>query len=169
MANQKQYLDEVNTKRLLDRLTTLDLPAFQRQTIGFDRIFDEFAKATDQLTGAAKQANYPPYNVIRTGEHSYLLELAVAGFDITELDVVVKEDVLTVHATPHLGANETDAWPVYIHKGVAHRAFTREFRLSDGMEVTAAGTANGILTITLEHRIPEEKQPKRIAISANIK
>lgn len=161
MATHQKYLDSLNRERLLDRLTTVDLPAFHRQTVGFDRIFDEIARITD----TAKQTNYPPYNVIRTGENTYTIELAVAGFAQEELDVVQAENTLTVKGMPVQTTEAESEWPQYIYKGVARRSFERVFKLADHMEVSGASVINGMLIIELELRIPEEKQPKRIAIA----
>jgi molecular chaperone IbpA len=155
-----EYIRDTNSKRLLDRLTTVDLPTFHQRAIGFDRIFDEFARTLD---GAAKNANYPPYNVVKYDDTHYGIELAVAGFSQEELDVVVKENTLTVRGTP--AKEEGSEWPVYIHRGIAHRSFERVFTLAENMEVEGATVENGVMIVSLVHRVPEEKMPKRIAIT----
>lgn len=138
-------------------LNTLDLPALHRHAIGFDRIFDELNRTFANSRG---DGSYPPYNISKLDETHYVVEVAVAGFRENELDVELKEGVLTVKGEQVKPENE----PQYLHKGISARNFTRTFTLADNMEVRGATVSNGILAIALEHIIPEEKQPKKIAI-----
>ena len=141
------------------RLSTLDLPTLNRHAIGFDRIFNELNRAFDAGT---RSDNYPPYNVIKTGETTYSVELAVAGFQDTELDVELTENILTVIGK-RVRAEEDTA--EYIHRGIGQRDFVRTFTLADNMEVRGALVRNGILSVQLEQIIPEEQKPKKIAIT----
>ena len=141
------------------KLSTLDLPTLNRHAIGFDRIFNELNRAFDAGT---RSDNYPPYNVIKTGETTYSVELAVAGFQDTELDVELTENILTVIGK-RVRAEEDTA--EYIHRGIGQRDFVRTFTLADNMEVRGALVRNGILSVQLEQIIPEEQKPKKIAIT----
>jgi molecular chaperone IbpA len=140
------------------RLSTLDLPTLNRHAIGFDRIFNELNRAFDSGT---RSDNYPPYNVIKTGDTTYSVELAVAGFQDTELDVELKENILSVTGK-RVRAEEDTA--EYIHRGIGQRDFVRTFTLADNMEVRGALVRNGILSVQLEQIIPEEQKAKKIAI-----
>ena len=139
-------------------LKTLDLPALHRSTIGFDRIFDELNRTFANSRG---EAGYPPYNISKLDETHYMVEVAVAGFRENDLEVEFKEGVLTVTGEQ----TKVETGPQYLHKGISARNFTRTFTLSPDMEVRGATVTNGILAIDLEHVIPVERQPKKIAIS----
>jgi len=143
-------------------LSTLDLPALHRHAIGFDRVFNELNRT---FTNSRADGNYPPYNIAKIDDTHYVVEVAVAGFLDTELDVELKDHVLTVKGEQTKDA-ETQQ-PEYLHKGISARNFTRTFTLAENMEVRAATVQNGILAIALEHVIPEEKKAKKIAITFN--
>jgi molecular chaperone IbpA len=132
----------------------LDYSPFFRTTVGFDRLLD--------LLGQAEGApGYPPYNIERSDENHYRITLAVAGFAEKDLDIEVRDGVLTVE-----GKHETEAKPAYLHQGIAGRAFQRQFQLAEHVEVKAARLENGLLHIELERVVPEEKKPRKIAIGA---
>jgi molecular chaperone IbpA len=149
---------------------SFDLTPFHRATVGFDRIFDLMDR---QFTNTMNQG-YPPYNIVKVDEDNYLIELAVAGFSLDELSITVNQNELLIDGQPTMKefADETHVeWkqgetPVhYLHKGIANRSFKRTFTLADHMEVKSAGLELGILTINLVRRVPEELQPKKIAIT----
>lgn len=127
--------------------------------VGFDRIFDRM-HTMNRL--AEKQNSYPPYNIIKTGEHNYEIELAVAGFKESELDITIKDGLLTIEGDV-VNAEKADEVE-YMHKGIGMRHFKRIFTLSDTVEIRGADLEGGILTIKLENVIPEEKKPRKIAI-----
>lgn len=129
--------------------------------VGFDRIFDRMHTLNALQT---KQGNYPPYNIIKTAENLYEVEIAVAGFSRDEITIEVKDGVLTVEGTRD---TESDTEIEFVHKGIAERNFTRTFTLSDTVVVKSADMNNGILSITLENIIPEEKKPRRIEIGTS--
>jgi molecular chaperone IbpA len=139
-------------------LNTLDLPALHRHAIGFDRIFDDLNRT---FAASRSDGTYPPYNISKLDETHYVVEVAVAGFRENELDVELKEGVLTVTGEQTKPENE----PQYLHKGISARNFTRTFTLAENMEVRGATVTNGILAIALEHIIPEEKLARKIAIN----
>ena len=142
----------------MTRLTTLDLPSIHRSFIGFDRLFDEmetrFANSTSQ--------GYPPYNIAQVNDGEYVITLAVAGFGMDNLDITHEKNILRIEGTSPKGGEEVN----YLHKGIAERNFRREFTLADHVEVINASLDNGMLNVYLKREVPEELQPKKIAIQA---
>lgn len=142
---------------------TLDLPQLasqlHRHSIGFDQMFDQLNRT---FANSKADGNYPPHNVVKLDDTHYAIELAVAGFNEDEIDVELKENVLTVKGE-RKRADETDI--EYLHKGISNRDFTRTFPLAEHIQVRGAKVKNGILAIALEQVIPEEQKPKKIAIS----
>jgi molecular chaperone IbpA len=129
-----------------------------RALVGFDRLFDSFeSRFANQLT-----TNYPPHNVVKIGENHYSIEIAVAGFKKHEISVEVEQEVLTVR-----GENETpneSTTRQYLHRGLSSRSFERSWQLAEHMVVKGAEIKDGILTISLEYIIPEEKKARVIDI-----
>ena len=140
------------------RIDTIDLPTFARHAIGFDRIFNEMNR---QFANTRSSDNYPPYNIARLDDTHYVIEVAVAGFAEEEIDVELKDATLIIKGDKPKKENEVD----YVHKGISARNFERTFTLADNVEVRAATVKNGILAIALEHVVPEEQKPKKIAIT----
>jgi molecular chaperone IbpA len=136
-------------------LRSLDIPSIHKFGIGFDSMFDELTRITSQ-----GQSNYPPYNVVKTSEDNFHIEVACAGFSEGEIEINLDNRVLTIK-----GNKEADVVAEYLHQGISNRDFVREFTLAEHVEVIDAVNKNGILTIYLERKIPEEKKPKTIAIS----
>ena len=139
-------------------ILTLDLPTLHRRFIGFDHLFDEL----NRTFTVQKQDNYPPHNIIRNGEHTYQIELAVAGFDEDELDVQLNGSVLKIIGERKLSDSDTIE---YLHRGIAARNFEKTFPLSENVEVRGAVVRNGIMTVNLELIVPEEQKPKKVAIT----
>jgi len=137
----------------------LDIPALHRRFIGYDQLFEELNRT---FTTAAKQDNYPPHNVIRTGDNLFQIEVAVAGFNENELDVALEGRMLTVRGERK---RDTDAAQEYLHRGISGRNFERTWPLGDNMEVRGATVKNGILTVSLEHIVPDEDKAKKIPIT----
>ena len=139
-------------------MRTVDLTPLNRFAVGFDRM-------QRQLEGMARldeQASaYPPYNIEVLGEDAYRITMAVAGFSLEDLDIVVENGRLSVSG--HAG-NE-DEPKEYLHRGIATRAFQRHFELADHIKVAGAGLDNGLLHIELEREVPEALKPRKIAIS----
>ena len=142
----------------MTRLTTLDLPSLHRATVGFDRLFDELDR---QFANSAPQG-YPPYNIAQLNDDEYVITLAVAGFGMDNLDITKDKNILTVEGTSPNGDDEVN----YLHKGIAGRNFSRSFTLADHVEVERASLDNGMLNVYLKREVPEELQPKKIAIEA---
>ena len=143
----------------MNRLTTLDINKLTPYAVGFDRVFDDMFRYIEHNTNST---GYPPYNIIKDGE-KFQIEIALAGVDKKDLEITVAEGVLTIEHKP---AGEEDLGEAFdwIHKGIAQRAFKRNFTLSDDIVVQGSRMENGMLYIELERIIPEEKKPKTIAI-----
>jgi molecular chaperone IbpA len=143
-------------------LRSLDIPSIHKFTVGFDNIFDELQRVTSQT-----RDNYPPYNVIKHTDDQFSIELAVAGFHDGDITVEVESNQLTIKGEQRQNLDDLLKEIEYLHRGISARNFVRTFTLADHVEVTNALVANGILTVSLERKIPEEKKPKKIAISFN--
>ena len=142
----------------MTKITSFDLTPFYRNTVGMDRLFD---RITQQIDAAANGGNYPPYNIEKVGENLYDIVIAVAGFGEDEVTVEVESNQLTVRGEKF----PQEPAPEYLHRGLAFRDFERKFTLAEHMEVIKAEVKNGLLLIQLERVIPEEKKPRKIAIS----
>lgn len=141
--------------------SSIDLPSLHRFAVGFDPLFDMLTQHQARTAGSSNSGNYPPYNIVKHGENSYSVEVAVAGFKESELDVEVINNELVIK-----GENShAEEAPVYLHQGIAARNFVRTFALAENVEVRGATVQNGILTVTLEHVVPESAKPKKIAIA----
>jgi molecular chaperone IbpA len=142
-------------------MPTFDLSPLYRSTVGFDRLFSLLDKTAGFEGGGSP---YPPYNIERTGETSYRVTIAVAGFSESELSLEAKENTLAVKGEkqPKSGAQQTEV----LYQGIAARAFERVFRLADFVEVKAAALENGLLHIDLVREIPEAMKPRTIRIGA---
>jgi len=123
--------------------------------IGHHRLFERFAGTKMNAT------NYPPYNIIQDDDETYIIEVALAGWDIKNLDVVRKEGVLFINGTQQ----EERESSKFMHKGISARSFTRQFTLLDTVEVQSVEFGNGILRILLKNIIPESKKPKTYPIA----
>ena len=141
----------------MTRLTTLDLPQLHRATIGFDRLFEQL----DREFANSKSQGYPPYNIVQIDDDEFMITLAVAGFGMNNLEITKDKNVLVIEGTSPNGDENVN----YLHKGIANRNFRREFTLADHVEVENAGIENGMLNIHLKREVPEELQPKKIAIT----
>ena len=138
-------------------MRTLDFSPLYRSVVGFDRLADLLdSAAAETATG------YPPYNIERTGDNAYRIEVAVAGFKPDELSIEVKEAVLTLQGRK--AAN--DAERRFVHRGLAERNFERRFQLAEYVVVTDAQLADGLLSISLKRELPEALKPRKIAIGA---
>jgi len=138
-----------------ETMRTTDFSPLYRSVVGFDRLAALLdSAAADGATG------YPPYNIERTDENAYRVEIAVAGFRPDELNIEVKENLLTV--TGRKAANDEPRR--FLHRGLAERNFERKFQLADYVVVTEAALADGLLSISLKRELPEALKPRRIEI-----
>ena len=137
--------------------------SFLPNTIGFDEAFKNLENVTRTIQKAVP--SYPPYNIKKVAENRYVLELAVAGFGKQDLELELKEGVLSVKGRTTMDTLTKDGHDVtYLYKGIADRAFTRQFTLADSVEIKNAELLNGMLKVWLENIIPESKKPKKIDI-----
>jgi molecular chaperone IbpA len=139
-------------------MTTFDLSPLFRTAIGFDRL----ARLADTAASTAEAPSYPPYNIEKTGEDTYRLTMAVAGFRPEDLDLVVKENTLVVSGRVASDAPKTEM----LYRGIAGRAFERRFVLADHIVVDGTDLQNGLLHVGLKHMVPEALKPRRISIGA---
>ncbi len=137
----------------------VDFSPLYRSTVGFDRLFTML----DTLSQPDQAQTYPPYNIERTGEATYRITMAVAGFDETELSLEAHAHVLTVKGEK---SDDVTEGSEYLYRGIAKRAFERRFQLADHVEVQSASLKNGLLHIDLLRNIPEAMKPRKIAIAA---
>ena len=138
-------------------MRNFDFAPLNRSTIGFDRVFDLLDSA---FSASQADEGYPPFNITKTGETSYRIEVAVAGFGPQDLSIVAQENVLTVSGRK----KDNSEQQLYLHHGIASRAFERRFNLADYIKVVGADLVNGLLTIELVREIPEAMRPRQIQI-----
>jgi len=138
-------------------MRTVDFTPLYRSVVGFDRL----ANLLEAAAKAEGPTGYPPYNIESVGENAYRIEIAVAGFKADELDIQVKENLLTV--TGRKAAN--DEGRQYLHRGLAERNFERRFQLADYVLVTDADLKDGLLSIALKRELPESLKARKVEIS----
>lgn len=134
------------------------LDAINRALIGFDTMFDTL----ERRFANSVSNNYPPHNILKTGENQFEIQLAVTGFTKEEIAVTVEDNILYIKGESTT-SNES-AETVFIHRGLATRDFVKEFALAEHIQVVGAETKNGMLTVKLVRNIPESAKPKVIDI-----
>ena len=145
-----------NSKTLT--LRSFDVPQLHKFGIGFDNLFDDLMR----VSNLQNNSNYPPHNVIKTGDDTVTIEVAVAGFAEGEIDIALEKRLLTI-----TGARKRaeDTAHEYLHRGISSRDFKHTFTLAEHVEVRSATITDGILAVDLEREVPEEAKPKTIAIT----
>ena len=134
-------------------------------TVGFDNVFDQLEyMMEDRFFEKGTVGNFPPYNIVKTGENTYDVELALAGFNRNDIEVEYKENNLTVKSKKQEKADETDPDGDMIHRGISKRMFSRSFTIANDVEVKGAELKDGLLKVSLERIIPEHKKAKTIEI-----
>ena len=134
-----------------------DFSNFSRSSVGFEPLFNLINEAQKRFD---QEGGFPPYDIVRKGESTYGIRLAVAGFANDELTITAKQNLLTVS-----GQKKQEGARQYLHEGISARSFERQFSLADHVEVREATYENGILEIELHQEIPEAAKPRRIAIN----
>lgn len=124
--------------------------------VGFDRVFDQLQ---NYASHNATSSGFPPYNIRKEGEFSYVIDMALAGFSKNDIEVEVADGLLTVRSV-----KENDEDDSNIYRGISYRKFNRKFTLADEIVVKDASLENGMLVISLERIVPEEKKPRKIKI-----
>ena len=141
--------------------SAFDFAPFRRSTIGFDRLFDML----ENSSFGQSQENYPPFDLVKTGENEYRIELAVAGFRPDEIDVTAQQNVLIVSGRKNEEAEEKGG--DFIYRGIANRSFERRFALADHIQVRGADLKDGLLQVELVREIPEAMKPRKISIGSS--
>ena len=141
--------------------SAFDFAPYRRSTVGFDRLFDMLENGS----ASQSQENYPPFDLIRSGENEYRIELAVAGFKPEEIDITAQQNVLIVSGRKKDESDENGS--SYIYRGIATRSFERRFALADHIQVRGADIKDGLLSIELVREIPEAMKPKKISIGGS--
>ena len=140
-------------------LGRIDFSPLTKFVVGFDDMFDEIMRVQELQ---ASQSNYPPYNIIKYDANTYAIELAVAGFDYSEIDVSVEGNILVISGDK----NQEKTTGEYIYKGISQRGFRKTFTLGNYNIVKDAIVKNGMLTVKIERIVPESMKPKKIAITS---
>ncbi len=138
----------------MNNLTTFD--PFRNLTVGFDNVFDQLSSLSQ-----FEIPKYPPYNIKKIDDNKYQLEMALAGFAKSDLEVEVKDNTLTVTGN---SADDTETTNSFVYKGIAQRAFTRQWALMDYLKVFNASFKDGVLVVDMELNLPEEKKSKKIEV-----
>ncbi|MBB37948.1 MAG: hypothetical protein CL515_03250 [Actinobacteria bacterium] len=146
-------MNTLSTQAHWDSLVSA-FPQIRRQFVGFDRVFDLLNHNFE-----TNVQNFPPFNIEKLDEENYEIQIALAGFQEEDLNIEVKEGKLTVE-----GNQEPDEKIEFVHQGIAQRKFRRTWSLADTVVVKGAKLVDGILKISLENQIPEEKKPQTIKI-----
>jgi len=147
-----------------ENMTSKDLSIFNSLkpfSIGFDSMFDQFESMLGN--GGMVQNNYPPYNIRKVGKDKYAIEVAIAGFNKDDVEVEFEDNFLTVKTKKVNKTVEKDGDEI-IHKGISQRSFSRSFTIADDVKVNGAQLKDGLLTVTCEKIIPEQKKKKLIPI-----
>lgn len=138
-------------------MNSIDLTPLYRSSIGFDRLA---SLLDNSLSTENSVVSYPPYNIEMLEDNRYAIELAVAGFEESDLDIKVEKGVLSIR-----GEKTGSEDKKYLHQGIANRTFERKFNLADYVEVTGADLTNGLLTVNLVREVPEAMKPRKITIN----
>jgi molecular chaperone IbpA len=137
-------------------MRNINLDPFWRTSVGFDRLLD----LMDESLRFEPADHYPPCNIVRTGEDSYRISLAVAGFKPEQVSVSVHQNTLSVSGRIDEKQSETE----YLYRGIATKPFERRFSLADFVEVKCASFEDGLLQVELKREVPESMKPRNIEI-----
>lgn len=138
-----------------------DLDKFNKFFVGADKFADRVSETINYLANSAANGTYPPFNLKKTEDNKYVIEMAVAGFGKNDLEMTLEDNKLIINGKTTLDESATDS---FLHKGISDRPFSRSFTLADNVVINNAALTNGLLKIWLEHIIPEDKKPKKIEI-----
>ena len=131
-------------------------------TVGFDNVFDHFERMFEDDVFRAPTVNFPPYNIVKTGDYTYDVELALAGFSKEDITVDYADNILSVKSVKNTDENkENDG---VLHRGISKRYFSKSFTIADDVEVKGAELKDGLLKISLERIVPEGKKPRTIEV-----
>jgi molecular chaperone IbpA len=150
-------------------MTNKSLSIFNRLrpiTVGYDNIFDHFERMfeDDFFMNGVPSVNYPPYNIVKTGDYTYNVEVALAGFSKDDINVEYADGMLTIKSKDKKESDEKDEDGNVIHKGISKRYFSKSFTIADDVEIKGAELKDGLLKVSMERIIPEHKKSKQIEI-----
>ena len=131
-------------------------------SVGFDDVFDNFESMLNLDT--INVPNYPPYNIVKTGKHTYDIEVALAGYGKKDIDVTYEDGMLNIKSVKDKETKEVEDNEGMLHKGIAKRMFSRSFTIADDVVVKSAELKDGLLKVSMERIIPEEKKARTITI-----
>ena len=132
-------------------------------SVGFDDMFNHFESMFDHQFDTLNVSNYPPYNIVKVDKNNFDVEVALAGFNKKDISVSVENGLLTIESKQEEKSKEKDDGEV-IHKGISKRYFKRSFTIADDVEVKGAELKDGLLRVSMEKIVPEEKKLKTINI-----
>ena len=133
-------------------------------SVGFDNVFNHFEKMFEDDYFNAPTVNYPPYNIVKTGENKYDVEVALAGYNKKDINIEYADNLLTIKSVKDSNSAKKDSESGVLHKGISKRFFSKTFTIADDTEVKSAELKDGLLKVSLERIIPEAKKPKVIKI-----
>ena len=133
-------------------------------SVGYDDIFSNFERMFDHQMDTISVPNYPPYNIIKTGKHTYDIQVALAGYGKKDIDVSFEDSVLTVKSIKDEAEKEVEENQGVLHKGIAKRMFSKSFTIAEDVEIKGAELKDGLLNVTMEKVIPEHKKARTIEI-----
>ena len=135
-------------------------------SVGFDSIFDHFENMWDDdfFDLPSVTTNYPPYNIVKSGNNKYDVEVALAGFNKKDINVNVGDGMLTIESKKEDKISDEDENGEVLHKGISQRYFKRSFSVADDVEVKGAKLENGLLRVSMERKIPEARKLKIIDV-----
>ena len=129
-------------------------------SVGFDDVFDHFESMFDY--DMVNVSNYPPYNIVKTGDNKFDIEVALAGFNKKDINVTSENGMLTIESKQEDKSKDKDG--EVLHKGISKRYFKKSFTIADDVEVKGAELKDGLLRVSMEKIIPESKKLKTISI-----
>ncbi len=132
-------------------------------TVGFDNVFDHFERMMDDHNfNEMVRYNYPPYNIVKTGDYTYDIELALAGFNKKDINITMEDGMLNIKSSVEATKDKDEDG--VIHKGIAKRYFSKSFTIAEDVEIKGAELKDGLLKVSMERIIPEHKKPRTISI-----
>ena len=133
-------------------------------SVGYDDIFSNFERMFDHQMDTISVPNYPPYNIIKTGKHTYDIQVALAGYGKKDIDVSFEDSVLTVKSIKDNDTKEVEENNGMLHKGIAKRMFSKSFTIAEDVEIKGAELKDGLLSVSMERVIPDHKKARTIKI-----
>ena len=133
-------------------------------SVGFDDVFDHFESMFNHQLDSINVPNYPPYNIVKTGKHTYDIEVALAGYGKKDIDVTYEDGMLTIKSIEDKETKEVEDNEGMLHKGIAKRMFSKSFTIADDVVVKGAELKDGLLKVSMERIIPEAKKARTITI-----